>query len=184
MVNWVDFLMFLLMAAGISAGIHKGLMVEFLNIISLFCATFIAAHYYPQFAIYLMGVLPKSFGYFDLLGFGLLALITLLIFYFIREGWLIILKLELPEKFDRWAGGILATVKGVLIGGLVFVCLMLTGNNVIRQTAHNAISSVIFENVTFEVYESVFSRIHKYFPKEKLNLKLRERLPYRMVEKQ
>jgi len=168
--NWVDILIGCIIVRTVYVGRKSGLVPEIFKLIGVFCATFITLHYFVDFGNYLGNRLFFSDGVKEIVAFGLLAFSISLIFTLIREGWLIILKIEPPSFVDKWSGVVLSLIRAYLICGLVWLGLLVAGGKGIVRTTRTSLSSSFFKNTSSNIYKSCYSGfISNLFPHEPIN---------------
>ena len=168
-LNWVDVLAGLILARTIYIGVQKGIVIETFKLISVFFAVIIALHYYAVLTETLH--LPPDFGY--LLIYAVLCLTVGLIFRLIREGLLVLIKMEATSQFDKIGGFIVAIARGFLICSLVILFIRVPETKYIKEKVQQSFFGSYFDRLAPQVYESCYNGfIVKFFPSEKLNKKI------------
>ena len=169
-LSWVDIIMPLVMLRCLLTGRKSGLIVEAFKLAGILCGTFITLHYYSSFGNFLDQNLSLYKSMRDVYAFGLLAIGVHLLFSLIREGWLIILKIEMPAFLDRLGGVILSGIRAYLICGLIFLALLTVKDDHIQSSAKNSFSALFLEKTSIGIYHNFyFGFIHNFFPNEPVN---------------
>lgn len=168
--SWVDLIMPLVVLRCVLTGRKSGLIVEAFKLAGILFATFITLHYYSSFSIFLDKNLSLHESIRDVYAFGLLAVCTHLLFSLIREGWLIILKIDLPILVDQWGGLILSAVRSYLICGLIFLALLTVKDDRIQFSTKNSLSAFFLQKISLKIYHKCyFGFVHNFFPNEPVN---------------
>lgn len=169
-LSWVDIIMPLVILRCALTGKKSGLIVESFKLAGIWFATFITLHYYKGLSDWLHQNLSLHESIKDAYAFGLLAICVHLLFSLIREGWLIILKIEMPPVVDQWGGLTLSLIRGYLICGLILLALTEVKDKNIQTSAKHSLSVFVFKDTSTGVYRNFyFGVIHQFFPKEPLN---------------
>jgi len=178
-VNWIDVFMGCALLRCIFKGTQQGFIVEFFKLLGIFFSTFITLHYYVAFGIVLRNYLWLPEFLLDQAGFLVLWLIVIVAFKVIRDGWLIWLKEEQITRVSRLIGGLIAILRGVLVIGLLFVYIHLTGNAFLIKTSQKSFSHRYMGDISPQLYGALFNQfIAPVFPDEKKNDKVfKLRLP-------
>lgn len=168
--SWVDLLMPLVVWRCVFTGRKSGLIVEAFKLLGILLGTFVTLHYYSSFSNFLDKNLSLHESIRDVYAFGLLAVCTHLLFSLIREGWLTILKIDLPILVDQWGGFILSAVRSYLICGLIFLALLTVKDDRIQFSTKNSLSAFFFKKTSLKIYhKAYFGFIHNLFPSEPIN---------------
>ena len=98
--------------------------------------------------------------------------VMVITFKFIREGWLLILKMEAKPGLNQWGGGIVGVFRSFLVCGMLFFLIAITGNKTLNTYAGNSVSGQYLRDLSPKVYEAAYSGVvAKFFPEEKINTK-------------
>lgn len=169
-VNLLDALMLCVIVRGYYVGSKTGLIAETFRIGSVICSTFIVVHYYPSLARFLREALFISERVFEFVAFALWIIIAFLIFFFIREGWLLLFKVERKSVFNKWTGAILSLVTSYFVCGLIFLAFALLNNDFVRQQVETSLSRAVWGKTSGSVYKAFYGAVvHPFFPGEQLN---------------
>ena len=111
-LNWVDLLVVVVAVRVIYIGFKRGFIVEIFKIVGLLFATFCAFHYYPRLsdAINPRGLVAIEFV--DALCFGGILTFVLIIFKFVRDGFLSLVKMHPIPTMVKWGGVVLQQYNG------------------------------------------------------------------------
>jgi uncharacterized membrane protein required for colicin V production len=138
-INWIDVALVFLFLRVIFIGVKNGFITELFKCLGVVLAVFVSLHYYSILAAWLAGVTTLSIGCWEIVMFASLWFAVILIFKFVREGVLILFKIETNHQgFDKYAAGILACGRGILICSLtIFLILLMNNGLVTRMTLHS-----------------------------------------------
>lgn len=169
-VNLLDALMLCVIVRGYYVGSKTGLIAETFRIGSVICSTFIVVHYYPSLARFLREALFISERVFEFVAFVLWVIIAFLIFFFIREGWLLLFKVERKSVFNKWTGAILSLVTSYFVCGLIFLAFALLNNDFVRQQVETSLSRTVWSKTSGNVYKACYEAVVRpFFPGEQPN---------------
>ena len=169
-VNLLDALMLCVIVQVYYIGSKTGLIAETFRLGSVICSTFIAVHYYPSLARFLREALFISERVFEFVAFVLWIIIAFLIFFFIREGWLLLFKVDRKSVFNKWTGAILSLVTSYFVCGLIFLAFALLNNDFVRQQAAASLSRAVWSKTSGNVYKAWYGAVVRpFFPGEKPN---------------
>ncbi len=169
-INWVDILIVLVSVRIIYVGIKNGFIMELFKLGGVVFAIFISFHYYTKLSQILQNHSGISHGTADFLCFGFLWGVVVLIFKFIREGLMLVFKVEALSLVDQWGGLLLSIIRGALTGSLVLVFLQVSGVEYWKNHARKSFFSPYLAQLSPKCYEAAYERIvSKFFPTEKLN---------------
>ena len=115
--------------------------------------------------------LPVKTG--ELVAFVILWVAVFLIFKLIRDGILIVLKMNAHPGFDQWAGFVMAVGRGVLICSLTFVLFSVSGIDYLVKNSEHSLSGAYCRDLSLNIYQGCYDGlIKKFFEGEKLNAKV------------
>jgi uncharacterized membrane protein required for colicin V production len=138
-INWIDVAIVLLFIRMIFVGVKNGFISEFFKSLGVVTAVFVSFHYYSYLAAWTARKTNFSWEYWDLVIFACLWLAVALFFKFFREGIILLFKVETTHQgFDKYAAGVVAVGRGILVCSLTIFLLLLTHNGpVVRMTLHS-----------------------------------------------
>ena len=179
-VNLLDALMLCVIVRGYAVGSRTGLIAETFRIVSVVCSTFIVVHFYPLLAWFLRVMLFISERVFEFVAFALTAAVVFLIFFLIREGLLLLIKVERKSAFNKWTGAILSLVTSYFICGLIFLAFVLLHTDFAQEQVGSSLSRAVWSRTWVELYKGTFeAAVAPFCPEEQLNprvMKLIEKL--------
>ena len=168
--NWVDVLIICLLVRIVFVGAKSNIFVEILGLLGDLCSTFVTLHYYGRFGDWLNKnvFLPEAIQ--DLFAFILIVLTVKVIFKLILNGWSLVFKVDVQTGPNEWGSAIVAAVRGVIICGLLFVFLMLSGNDYVKQTSRQSFTGFYLTDFSSRVYRLMHEGIvSRFFPDEPIN---------------
>jgi uncharacterized membrane protein required for colicin V production len=170
--NLVDLLMVCIVARGVYIGKKNGFVTEFFKLLGIFFATIITLHYYVRFGNFLSKLLvPVAIQ--EILAYGILAVFITLLFSFIREGWLTILKVQIHDLVDYWGGLFISLIRVYLLCGLTILALIISGQQQLALNAKLSLSGQYLITSLPNIYKTSYTGfINKFFPQEPINNKV------------
>lgn len=168
--NLIDLFMAIIIAVVIHSGARKGISTEIFKLFGMFCAIFVALHYYARFADVLRVQFFGKDASTELTAIIILSVLIVVIFLLISRGWSLILKYEFHQKVDWYGGIIIALARSYFVCGLVFFILLLSNHKYISSEAWRSVSRITFRYVAVDFYKTTYTLlISKMFPGEKVN---------------
>ena len=169
-INWVDILMVCLMGRVIFIGVKNGFVTELFKLAGGLFATFVAFHFYGRLGELLHKYFWVPAGGQNVTAYVLLWSVVVLAFKFLRDGWMLIIKMEAQPAIDKWGAVIVATFRGLLICSLVFVLFLLTGNKYMSKKARHSFTGFYLIDLAPSIYNAVYDGfVGKLFPHEEKN---------------
>ena len=171
--NWIDLLMVGFLVTFVYFNRKNGVIYEGFQLLGTYLATLITIHYYVAFADYARKefFVPPSVN--EIFAFIIIALLITLIFSVIRIGWFKILAVEIPVRVDQWGGIFLSLIRSYLVGSLVVLAIIISGNNIVSQYAKVSWSRDLMAIPTINLYKSSYEGfITKVSNQEKINEKI------------
>jgi uncharacterized membrane protein required for colicin V production len=170
-INFIDILMALIIIRCIYSGATNGLVIEFFKLVGMIFATFITLHYFSAFGELLARLLPIPLHYMELISFLALWMVVVLVFKVIRDGWMLIIKTEAQEAFNKIGGALTGVFRGLLVCGMTVLVFFLSSNHYVIKSTNSSFSGSYLSSFSTGIYESCFDNvIGKFFPEEKKNL--------------
>lgn len=168
--NLVDFLMLGVIIRGCYVGAKSGLLPEAFRLFSVICSTFIIVHYYPALSQFLREKLFVSERTHEFVAFIIWMGISFLVFFLIREGWLLFFRAESPSPFNKWMGCLLSLVTSYFVCGLIFLALVLLNYGYVYDRVKSSFSRTIWHKTSGRVYVAGYGIfVRPFFPDEKPN---------------
>ncbi|MCK5013045.1 MAG: CvpA family protein [Candidatus Omnitrophica bacterium] len=169
-LNIIDIFMAFVIAGVISWGAREGIITEIFKLLGVFCAIFVTLHYYAGFADFLKVQFFGEDVSTELFALTVLGVLTFVTFILISKGWVLILKIKIHEKIDRYGGIVLSLVESYFACGLIFFALLLANYDYVLTKTRQSMSRNIFGYVAVDFYRATYSNvIEKFFPSEKIN---------------
>ncbi len=171
-LNWLDLLMILVIIGIIYLGAVSGFVVELFKIFGICFATVVSLHFYVRAAEFLNGfiALPSQLG--EIASFIIIAVVIILLFRLVGQGWLLILKVEAKAGFSQWGGGCVAFLSSLLICGLLFFGMLLIENETLNKFVKQSVTGHYLFDLSPNVYKTSYEKlIVPFFPDEALNQK-------------
>ena len=101
-INWIDAALVFLFIRIVFVGVKNGFISEFFKSLGVVVAVFISFHYYSFLSAWVAKKTNISWGYWDLVVFAGLWLFVSFFFKLVREGILILFKMETTHQgFDK-----------------------------------------------------------------------------------
>ena len=175
LINVADLLVACIFCRCIYIGAKAGILFEIFKIIGMVFANIITAHYFVRFAYFLAGMIPLPFPYLQTLSFVILWLLVVLVFHFVGEGWLLAFNLRDREPVWPIAGGVLGAARAVLVSGLFFILIFVSGDSSLSARARSSFFGFYLQDVTPQIYAWAYDEgIARMFPAEPRNDKVFE----------
>ena len=170
-INWVDILMMVIFIRIIYIGAKTGFVTEFLKLLGICGVTFVALHYYSSLGELLADKVPFLSPWADLIMFGVLWALFVFAFKLVRDGLLLIFKIEAHSVLNRWGGIVIAIGRGLIICSLVLLSFHISGVTYFKKNVERALTHPFLLVVSLRIYQGIFDGVvSKFFPEEKLNL--------------
>ena len=170
-LNWIDIVLVVIVLRVIYIGLKQGFVIEFFKLLGTFVASFIILHYYSAFGqvIHVYAFIPQAVQH--AIAFLLLWFLVVLIFKFIRDGWMLLFKGEAHPAIHKWGGFSFAVLRAALICGLTFLLIFMSGNSYLIKTAKQSYLSPYLADISPKIYGICFDNfVGKLFPNERKNV--------------
>lgn len=169
-VNGIDVVVGCVVLRSLFIGYSRGFVVELFKLFGMLLATFITLHYYTQ----VTGILEQKFiassTFNQPVAFFLLWCLVTLVLKFIRDGVLILMRVEAHSGWDRFGGVLLAAGRAALICGLLFSLLIIAGNKALVKSVKKSFSGFYLVDISPRVYSAIFDGlVVRFFPEEQKN---------------
>jgi uncharacterized membrane protein required for colicin V production len=155
----------------IFVGVKNGFISEFFKLLGVVAAVFFSLHFYSLLAAWSAQKTSFSWDYWDLVIFAGLWFAVTFFFKFFRDGILLLFKVETNHQgFDKYAAGIVAVARGILVCSLtIFLVLLAHNNRLTRMTLHSY-SYKIAGGVAVGTYSFLYNHlVDKLFAGEHYN---------------
>lgn len=152
-------------------GFKNGFVVEFFKILTTLFAIFITLHYYSGLSRFLYTSLQFLGNILNFFTFGFLWLLVIIIFKLVRDGLMLILRIEANAALEKWGGLLLAVARGALVCSLFFLLLSCWGGEYMTRNLKGSFIRPHVSHLALDVYRwSYETVIGKFFPEENLNI--------------
>jgi len=170
-INWVDAALVFLFIRMIFVGVKNGFISEFFKFLGVVTAVFVSLHFYSFLAAWVAQKTNFSSDYWDLVIFAGLWLAVTLFFKLLRDGILILFKVETNHQgFDKYAAGILAVARGILVCSLTIFLILLAHNGPVTRMALHSYSYKIAGRAAVSTYSFLYNHlVDKLFAGEHYN---------------
>ncbi len=155
----------------IFVGVKSGFISEFFKFLGVVAATFISLHYYSFLAAWMAQKTHFSWEYWDLLMFADLWCAVVIFFKFFRDGVLFLFKVEPKHQgFDKYAAGVVAVGRGILVCSLTIFLILLTHNGPVTRMTLRSYGYKIAGRAAVGTYSFLYNNIvDKLFAGEHYN---------------
>jgi uncharacterized membrane protein required for colicin V production len=170
-INWVDVALVFLFIRMIFVGVKNGFISEFFKFLGVIAAVFVSLHYYSFLAAWVAAKTNLAWDYWDLAIFAGLWFAVASFFKFLREGILLLFKAEtIHQGFDKYAAGIVAVARGILVCSLTIFLILLTSNGPMTRMTLHSYSYKIAGRAGVSTYSFLYNNlVSKLFAGEHFN---------------
>jgi uncharacterized membrane protein required for colicin V production len=159
-INWIDVALVLVFIRIIFIGVKNGFIAEFFKSIGVVVAVFVSLHFYSFLAAWIALKTKMSWEYWDLVMFALLWLLVAVFFKFFREGVLILFKVETNHQgFDKYAAGVVAVGRGILVCSLTIFLILLTHSGVLTRMTLRSYSFKVAGRASVSTYSFLYNHL-------------------------
>ena len=169
-INWIDLLIIGFAVRIVYIGIKNGFVTELFKLAGVLCAIFITFHYYINLAQFLHHHIAVAESALKVICFAFLLSIVLVLFKLIREGTMLIFKVQAHPLLDQWGGFATAILRSILISSLILVSLQIVEIEYLQKNARKSFFHPYLLNLSPNFYKACYAGlISKFFPNERLN---------------
>jgi len=170
-INWIDAALAFLFIRMIFVGVKNGFISEFFKFLGVIAAVFVSLHFYSFIAAWVALKTNLSWDYWDLVVFAGLWFAVAFFFKFFRDGILLLFKVEANHQgFDKYAAGIVAVARGILVCSLTIFLILLAGNGLVTRMALHSYSYKIAGRAAVSTYSFLYNNlVDKLFAGEHYN---------------
>lgn len=159
-INWVDVGLALLFLRVIFIGVRNGFVSEFFKSLGAVTAVYVSLHYYAFVAAWAAHKTNFACAYWNLAVFIVLWFAVTFFFKIFRDGILILFKVEANHQgFDKYAAGILAVGRGLLVVSLAIFMILLIQNAALTKVTMNSYSYKIASRAAVDVYRFLYNNL-------------------------
>ncbi len=171
-LNWIDIAVGLIIIRTIYSGIKTGVVTEIFKLLGSAFSVFAVLHYYSQWGEFLYEKIHLPLAAAQFVSFLLLWAAVMLIAKFVREGFLVLLRMEAHSLFDRWGGLVLSLSRGLLVASLFLLLLNVLEMDYLKKNLEKSLTAPRLALLAPKTYEFLFSGlVVKFFPNEEINSK-------------
>lgn len=152
-------------------GMKTGFFVELFKLLGIVFAIFITHHYYTSVAGFLHDKAHFAPFVANPVAFGFLWFLVVMVFKLVRDGLLILFKIQTNSAFNQWAGFAISLGRGVLVCSLTLMLLNSSETKILSRYISRSLSGQYLNGISLGVYEAVYySLVSRFFEHEKLNM--------------
>lgn len=157
-LNWIDFIVFVIMVRALYVGSKRGLIPELTTLIGLAAAQVVSLQHAGSVVSFLAERvrLPVPEKWLYLFFVGALFIATYLIFGLIHRGLSKLLRLETATGVNRWGGLLLGFLRGGYLTSLILVVLSRAPSGALeKEIKERSWSAPYLIQAAPKVYEAV-----------------------------
>jgi uncharacterized membrane protein required for colicin V production len=159
-INWFDVALLCLFLRIIFVGVKNGFISEFFKTLGIVATVFISLHFYSFLAAWAAHKSDTAWEYWDLAVFAGLWLIVTFFFKIVRDGVLYLFRAETThEGFDKYAAGVVAVVRGILVCSLTIFLILLAHNGPLTRMTLHSYSYKIAGHATVSTYSYLYNNL-------------------------
>ena len=163
-INWIDVGLLILFIWIVFIAVKNGFVAEFFKSLGIVIAVFVSLHFYSPLAGWLMAKTHSSWPYWDLLVFVDLWFMVVFFFKYVREGVLLLFKVETNHQgFDKYAAGVVAVGRGILICSLTMFLVLLIHNGYLTRMTINSHSFKVAGKAAVATYSFLYKNLVERF---------------------
>jgi uncharacterized membrane protein required for colicin V production len=170
-INWVDVGLAVVFIRVVFLIVKTGFIAETCRSLGTVIAVYVALHNYSGIAAWVTKKVSFSPHIIELFVFIGLWAVVMVIMKFVRDGLLMLFKVETTHKgFDQYAAGILGVGRGLLVCSLIMFAVFLSGHMQASQMALRSLSYNIVGRAAIKTYAFLHHQIvERFVPKAKYN---------------
>lgn len=168
-INWVDFLMFGIIARTCYIGLKTGAAVELFKVFSLWLVTVISFHIYttPLADILNERVPALPLNCADVFVFTVLVTAVTILIRIIRESFFLLIKIEAHNTLDKLSGLILGCLRGLWITSIALFIMIISTVQYLEVSAKSSLFGHKLINLAPQIYKGSYEGLISKFLKEK-----------------
>jgi len=170
-INWIDAALIFLFIRMIFTGVKNGFISEFFKSLGVVASVFVSLHYYSFLAAWISLKSNITWDYWNVVVFAGLWLVVSFFFKFFRDGVMLLFKVETNHQgFDKYAAGVVAVGRGILVCSLTMFLILLTYNVPLRLMTLRSYSYKIAGHAAVSTYSFLYNHlVDKLFAGEHYN---------------
>ncbi len=159
-INWIDVAMAVVFFWIILRGVKGGFLSEFFKLLGTLTAVFVSLHYFTVLALKASTKTGTGLACWEFAVFAVLWISITVIFKFFRLGILLLFKVETNhEGFDKYAAGVLAVARGLLVCSLALYLVLLTNNGFLTRMTLHSYSFKITGRAAVNTYTFIYNEL-------------------------
>lgn len=159
-INWIDVALFFLFVRIVYVAVRNGIISELFKTAGLVTAVFVTLHYYSVLAVWVAQKINFSWKYYDFVCAAFLAGLVLFVFKLIRDGLVLLFKAEtVHEGFDKYAAGVVAIGRGLLVCSLLIFLLLLLYNGLLTRMTFRSYSYKVSGHAAVATYGFLYNNL-------------------------
>lgn len=167
---WLDYLIIAFLVIFVLISVKRGLINGLFALLSVFCSSIFAIHYYPLISNFLAGRLNFESTIFDLIGYIAVMVFVMLLFWLIRIAFNILIKVEARSIVDKIFGFLSSFIYSLLITSLILVGLYLSTVSYLELAIADSKLAKTFIKPAPKVYEVTWGKVlSKFLPEDEFN---------------
>jgi uncharacterized membrane protein required for colicin V production len=171
-INWVDFLLIALVLRMAYIGFRTGIGIELFKLFGLWLATILSYQFYTtplsDFLNTKVPALPLDVG--DAFVFIVVVTAVTIVVRIIRESFLLLVKIEGQNSFNKLAGLAVGLLRGLWIASLCLFIMTISTVEYLEVSAKSSLFGNKLINVAPSIYRGSYEGlILKFIPGGKIN---------------
>lgn len=180
-LNWIDFLVIIILFRSCYIAFKNGLVVEFFKAIGMLSSIYMSLHYYTivsDFVVKRFGLTNIPLKFLDFVFFIFLVILTYLFFVGLREVFSRFIKIEAVPQLSQWGGFILGLIRGFLLVSLIVFTLVISNTSYLEKSVSDSYLGKRLFNVAPTIYSALWNGFFsKFMTKESFNKTILEIQP-------
>jgi uncharacterized membrane protein required for colicin V production len=173
-MNWLDFLVIILLFRMSYASTKSGFFVALFNLLGAVLACYIALHYYARLGDFCGTYIPTPpnvpLEIWDLIAFSALGMLGYAVLIILREAFSRFIKAEAVSLLNKWGASILGVARGLLLISLMIFFLSIPVIDYFTDSVKKSFFSKDLIKVSTSTYTFLWSNlVSKFSPQEKFN---------------
>ncbi|MBF0511307.1 MAG: CvpA family protein [Candidatus Omnitrophica bacterium] len=170
-IDWVDVGLVFLFVRMVFVGVKNGFLSEFFKSLGTVVAVILAFHYYSFLAVWVSEKTNFSWKYWEVLMFVDIWVLVAVFFKFFGDGMGLLFKAETIHKgFDKYAGGIVAALRSILVCSLAIFSLLLVRHESLTKMTFRSYGFQVLGHTAPKTYDYLFHHlVNKFLAGEEYN---------------
>lgn len=169
--NWIDIVIIVSTLRMCYIGLRKGFGIELFKLINVFFCAFVSLHFYFSFSELLHNKIPAlPLEAAAIFNYVLLISIITIIFRILRDGFLVLIRIESISPISKYVGLTVGFIRGLFISGLIIFGLLISTIHYFELSARTSFFGPKIVRLPLKTYEVLFYGIAaKIFPDQTFN---------------